>query len=173
MSAVTPILATGLIVVWSLVIAVGDLRHRRIPNVLSLGAWVIGAGHLLIWRHSLLGETASSAWMAAGFALLVTLPGYALRQLGAGDVKFLVGIGLLTSWPLTLICFATGALLGATWALVSRHRIGLVMSFPSAIRRPGSRIMNWATQETSERHVPFGTCLSIGLLAALFSGLGA
>ncbi|MBH1986107.1 MAG: prepilin peptidase [Burkholderiales bacterium] len=168
MTAVAAPLATALIAMWSLAIAVMDLRHRRIPNALSLGSWLVGVVHLLVWQHSPLGESASSAWLAAGFALLVTLPGYVTRQLGAGDVKFLVGIGLLTSWPLTLICFAAGALLGAATAVVSRNRFNMVVCLPAALRQPGSRLMNWATQDTPKRHVPFGTCLAIGL----FIGLG-
>jgi prepilin peptidase CpaA len=161
-------LATTLLALWSVAVAVTDLRYRRIPNVLSLGSWLVGGLHLLFWGGSLLGAPASSALLAAGLALLATLPGYATRQLGAGDVKFLVGIGLLTSWPLTLICFATGALLGAAMVMVSRNKLALIMSLPLAWRQPGSSLMNWACQAAPKRHLPFGTCLAVGLCAALW-----
>jgi prepilin peptidase CpaA len=167
MAIVSIPLATALIALWSVAIAVSDWRYRRIPNLLSLGSWLIGVVHLLTWQRSPLGEPAPDAWLAAGFALLVTLPGYVTRQLGAGDVKFLAGIGLLTSWPLTLISFAVGALLGAATALVSRNRLVLAMCLPPVLRQPGSRMMNWAVRDTPKRHVPFGTCLAVGLISGL------
>lgn len=168
MSPPSPALATALVAGWALLVALQDLRHRRIPNALSLGSWLVGVAHLVAWQQSPMGAPASSAWAAAAFALLVTLPGYVVRQLGAGDVKFLVGIGLLTSWPLTLICFAIGALLGALVAVVGRNRFNVVMSLPARWREPGSALMNWATEPAPARHVPFGTCLAVGLACGLF-----
>lgn len=171
----TPSAAAGMLTVWACAVAWMDLRHRRIPNVLSLGGWVIGVLHLLIVGHSPLGASASSSWLAAGLALLVTLPGYMLRQLGAGDVKFLVALGLLTSWPLTLNSFAIGALLGAAVGLAGRNRLMLLSSLPAAWQTPGSRLARWAASAPQKkRHLPFGACLTAGLLLGLWlTGLPA
>ena len=139
----TPSAAAGVLVVWACAVAWMDIRHRRIPNALSLGGWVVGAAHLVILGHSPLGAPASSSWLAAGLALLVTLPGYMLRQLGAGDVKFLVALGLLSSWPLTLNSFAIGALLGAAVGLVGQNRTMLVSMLPASWQAPGSRLARW------------------------------
>lgn len=167
----TPSAAAGVLVVWACAVAWMDLRHRRIPNVLSLGGWVVGASHLLIVGHSPLGASASSSWLAAGLALLVTLPGYLLRQLGAGDVKFLVALGLLSSWPLTLNSFAIGAVLGATVGWVGHNRLMLLSSLPSAWQAPGSRLARWgASAPPKKRHLPFGACLTAGLLLSLWLG---
>ena len=174
----TPSAAAGVLTVWACAVAWMDLRHRRIPNVLSLGAWVVGVLPLLIVGHSPLGASASSSWLAAGLALLVTLPGYLLRQLGAGDVKFLVALGLLTSWPLTLNSFAIGALLGAAVGLAGRNRLMLLSSLPAAWQTPGSRLARWAASAPQtpqkKRHLPFGACLTAGLLLGLWlTGLPA
>jgi prepilin peptidase CpaA len=69
-----------------------DLRTLRVPNRLTalcaLAGLVISA---LVWRpwHNAL------AWSVAGMAtgLAVMLPMYALRALGAGDVKLMAAVG--------------------------------------------------------------------------------
>lgn len=144
-----------------------DWRHRRIPNLLSLGAWGVGAVVLIFSGRSVLGAEPSSALLAAGGALLVTLPGYLTRHLGAGDVKFLVATGLLSSWPLTLICFTVGTVLGAAMGLLSQHRLGLYLALPRSLQRPDSRLARWAARQPPARHIPLGTCLSVGLVTAL------
>jgi len=164
----TPSAAAGVLIVWACAVAWMDLRHRRIPNVLSLGGWLVGALHLFIVGHSPLGASASSSWLAAGLALLVTLPGYMVRQLGAGDVKFLVALGLLTSWPLTLNSFAIGALLGAAMGWAGHNRLTLLSSLPAAWRPPGSWLARWGAAIPPKRHLPFGACLAAGLLVSLW-----
>ncbi len=168
----TPAAAATALAVWSCAVAWMDLRHRRIPNVLSLGGWALGGLHLLMTGHSVLGATASSAWWAAGLALFVTLPGYLMRQLGAGDVKFLVALGLLTSWPLTLNSFAIGALLGAAVGLAGRNRLMLLSALPAAWQTPGSWLARWGAcsqpANNHTRHLPFGACLTAGLLVGLW-----
>lgn len=146
-----------------------DWRHRRIPNLLSLGAWLVALAVLCLTGRSFLGAEPSSAMLAAAGALLVTLPGYITRHLGAGDVKFLVATGLLSSWPLTLICFTVGTALGAAVGLLSTRRLSLYLALPRSLQRPGSRLARWAALTPPARHIPLGTCLSAGLLVALLS----
>lgn len=158
---------TWLVVTWSSVVAWFDWRTRRIPNLLSLGAWLVGLAVLLLTGHSLLGAPASSALLAAAGALLVTLPGYLSKHLGAGDVKFLVATGLLSSWPLTLICFTVGALIGAIAGLLSTRRQLLLWALPQAFQRRGNPIADWASRSTKARHIPMGTCWAVGFFVAL------
>ncbi len=136
---------------------------------MSLGAWLVGLGVILLTGHSLLGAPASSALLAAGVALLATLPGYASKHLGAGDVKFLVATGLLSSWPLTLICFTVGAGLGVVAGLLSTRRQLLFLIVPAACQRPGTRFANWAANPPPSRHIPMGTCWAAGFIVALLT----
>jgi len=159
--------ATVLVIAWALTVAWTDWRQRRIPNLLSLGAWVVGLVVLTFTGRSVLGAEPASALLAAAGALLVTLPGYLSRHLGAGDVKFLVATGLLSSWPLTLICFTVGTLLGAAVGLLSTHRLSLYLALPRSLQRPDSPLARWAARTPPARHIPLGTCLSAGLLTAL------
>ena len=164
----SPVIA--LVLAWAAAIAWTDWRERRIPNLLSLGAWGFGAAVLMFSGRSLLGAEPSSALLAAAGALLVTLPGYLTRRLGAGDVKFLVATGLLSSWPLTLICFTVGTSLGAAVGLVSQRRQQLFLMLPRPLQNPDSRLASWAARTPPAKHIPLGTCLSVGLVVALAVG---
>ena len=79
-----------------------DLRARRIPNVLTFGA-TIGAlvFHLVVAGVGGLAESAGG-WML-GAALF--FPMFALRGMGAGDVKLLAAVGAwLGPWPVVCRC---------------------------------------------------------------------
>lgn len=67
-----------------------DIRTRRIPNRLTYGAAALG---LLV--NLALGGLSALAWSAAGWgtAVILFLPFFALRGMGAGDVKLLGAIG--------------------------------------------------------------------------------
>ena len=161
--------ASALVIAWALAIAWTDWRQRRIPNLLSLGAWGVAIAVLVLTGRSALGAEPSSALLAATGALLVTLPGYLTRRLGAGDVKFLVATGLLSSWPLTLICFTVGTLLGAAVGLLSTRRLSLYLALPRSLQQPDSRLARWAERTPPARHIPLGTCLAAGLIVALLA----
>lgn len=67
-----------------------DLRTRRIPNVLTFSAAAAG----------LVFHLATGGWSAAGWSLfglfagaLLFFPMFALRGMGAGDVKLLAAVG--------------------------------------------------------------------------------
>lgn len=67
-----------------------DLRTRRIPNALTLGAAVVALGF-----HAATNGLSGLALSAGGWLLGVALffPMFALRGMGAGDVKLLAAVG--------------------------------------------------------------------------------
>ena len=67
-----------------------DLRTRRIPNALTFSST---AAALLF--HAVTGGVNAAAWSLAGCVLGVLLffPMFALRGMGAGDVKLLAAVG--------------------------------------------------------------------------------
>lgn len=67
-----------------------DLRTRRIPNVLTVSA--AGAG---LFFHLVTGGPSAAAWSVAGWfaGALLFFPMFALRGMGAGDVKLLAAVG--------------------------------------------------------------------------------
>src|SRR5215813_2561258 len=85
--------------------AVLDVRWRRIPNWLALGALLLGL-LLQVSRFGLPGVAIGLAGAALGFGLL--LPFYMLRAVGAGDVKLLAAVGAMVG-PQNLLTVALGA----------------------------------------------------------------
>lgn len=94
---------------------VSDLRTRRIPNVLTLSAAVAA----LIF-HFAAGGWPAAGWSLAGLLLgaLLFFPMFALRGMGAGDVKLLAALGAwLGPWQAIWVAvFATMA--GGVLAIV-------------------------------------------------------
>lgn len=67
-----------------------DIRHFRIPNLLTFGGALLGLAAAL-----LLPDGRGLGWSLAGWGvgLLILLPLYALGAMGAGDVKLLAMAG--------------------------------------------------------------------------------
>lgn len=131
-----------------LLIAVIDLEHSIVPNVL------VGAGMLLVLTLSVLrGAPPLGATLAGGlagggaFALLAALRRGAL---GMGDVKLAALIGMMTGFPWVLQALVLGVVLGgvgAAVALISRVRTG-------------------------RQYMPYGPYLVAGSLMTLLHGHG-
>lgn len=158
---------TTLLLCWAAAIAWIDLRQHRIPNILTLSACVVAMAVLVLRQSSCVNAPWLSAVQAAGFALLVTLPGYLTRRLGAGDVKYLVAIGLLTSLHTTVLTFAVAALSGGTLALLWLKLPALMPCLPRAMQQPGSTLVGWLHTPFRQRRMAFGPLLSAGLLVSL------
>lgn len=150
----TPSLLIGLaLVVWVAALAVSDLRHRRLPNL-----WLAaGALPALAWLVSQGTSLAGAAWPAAAggvaLALVLTLPGYALRQLGAGDAKMLMVIGLMSSWQHVLVTAAIAGGLALLWAVVQ-----FVYTH---------RLHKQVISRAPRRHLPLGAGFAAGFVVAL------
>src|SRR4051812_12918709 len=85
--------------------AVFDARYRRIPNWLTLAGVLLGLA-LNTWLYGVFPtKQVQGTWgglvFAAeglGFAFAVYLFLYALRAMGAGDVKLMAAVGAMTGW---------------------------------------------------------------------------
>lgn len=129
---------------WALAIAASDVLRRKVPNTLLLLALVPALLALALNGQGLLGTTvgASSAGLLVAAAL--TLPGYVMNQMGAGDVKLAAVLGLL------------GGLGSLQWWLLFAALILGVMGLVAIILR---RVLNrdW-------RKMPAGVALVAGFL---------
>ena len=99
---------------WALLIALVDLRRRKIPNILLVVGILGGCGlGLLVPGVVPAGNPGSVIWGAL-IGLAVTLPGYAMRKLGAGDAKYAAVAGGLSGMGYAgTLWLVSGALLGA------------------------------------------------------------
>jgi prepilin peptidase CpaA len=94
-----------------------DLRTRRIPNVLTLSA---ALGALLF--HLATGGWSAAGWGAAGLfsGAALFFPMFALRGMGAGDVKLLAAVGAwLGPGQVATVALATSIAGGAIAVVVA------------------------------------------------------
>lgn len=91
-----------------------DLKTRRIPNFITLPTIILG---LIIntYYQGLGGAKNSLLGLLLGVVLLI-LP-FALRGMGAGDVKLLAAVGALNGPSFVLYTFLYGAIAGGILAL--------------------------------------------------------
>lgn len=129
-----------------------DVRRRRLPNVLTLGAAAVGLGWLVVRGASPGGAAVDDALWGAGLALVLTLPPWLRGAMGAGDVKLALAIGLMVGTIPFVAAYLVGSILAGVWAAVQ-----LCMRRTAAPSREGG----------SGRTVPFGAALAVGLLAVL------
>lgn len=111
----------------ALIIAAGiiDIRTKRIPNVLTLSMIVAGIGF-----HAF-----SSGWDGLLFAgwgmmcgLLPTLLLYAIRALGAGDVKLFAALGAwmgsVYTWQTFMLSIMVGGIIAGVLLVVQFRTLG-------------------------------------------------
>lgn len=116
-----------------------DLRTRRIPNVLTFGA-PIAAVAFAAATAGWAGVGSALAGWAVGCALFFPL--FALRGLGAGDVKLLAALGAwLGPAPVALVGIYA-AIAGGVIALVVSFHTGYLRT---AFRNIGALLMFWKT----------------------------
>jgi prepilin peptidase CpaA len=92
-----------------------DLRTRRIPNVLTFSA----TGLALLF-HLVTGGPSAAGWSVAGWLVgaLLFLPMFALRGMGAGDVKLLAAVGAWLGPTQVAIAALATSIVGGVIALV-------------------------------------------------------
>ncbi len=155
--------------VLGIVAAREDLRSRRIPNVITGPALLLGVA-----SHWLLGGTpgAVAALVGALVAGLLLLPGWLLKWMGAGDVKLMAAVGAWLGYPASLYAvlaaLVAGGLISAVVAL--RHRSLLRSLRGAALLLPGLAGGSARTgpAETTGLRVPFALAILAGSLFALW-----
>jgi prepilin peptidase CpaA len=144
---------------------VWDVRVRRIPNWLVLA--IVGLG----LANAVAGTSVSGlVWAVAsvGIGLILWLPFYFLRMMGAGDVKF---FGAACAWldPATalraaLLSAVFGGVLALVWIAGSAVRqrapraAASITGGPAASLRPDPR----------SRKLPYGVAMAAGLAVAVW-----
>ncbi|NKE66034.1 prepilin peptidase [Ramlibacter sp. RBP-2] len=176
----TPDLADArlaLLVVLLMLAAFIDVRTFRIPNWLTYGGAVIGLvlGTAIQWR--LLGPAWAAdglLWslggLAAGLALM--LPMYALRVMGAGDVKLMamagafLGLGQIV--PAVLCVFVAGGVLAVGYALWRRAFGRMTANVVDIVQSMAFAAMSGVragAPRPSVGNLPYGVSISAGTIA--------
>lgn len=167
----------GAVLLLLLAIAVvSDWRQRRIPNVLvlvtllagllfhSLGATVGASGGLFSEEPGPIGGWSALAGALTG--LLMFLPFYALRLLGAGDVKLLAGVGSFAGPEafvnLALFVLLAGGVLAVARMAWSRNTT-LVLRNAWAALAQGMSLEATGTLQTAWR-MPYALAIAGGVV---------
>jgi prepilin peptidase CpaA len=169
---------TIVVLVAAVVATATDITRFRIHNALTLPLLVSG----LIY-HALMGGTAdfmgSLLGACLGFGTLIAF--YVMGGVGAGDVKFLAGIGAWLGIPLTFHVFIASSLAAGVYAvgLILTNQTGREIWIRFQIL--GHRL--WAigrhlgkddcvetavdAEDRRRRVIPFAAMVTVGLLALL------
>lgn len=150
-----------------------DLRRRRIPNALVLYGLALGlafhafapAGQGLLQGGGL-GLAAALLGGLAGLALF--LPFYALRMLGAGDVKLLAMVGVWLGAAAVLQAALWTVLAGALLSLAAMLATGSLRRVGRNLRALAARALPRATgraiphQAATTGRLPYGLAIAAG-----------
>ena len=165
-SAVALILRDGMFMFGLTLAAIWDAYARRIPNALTASFAIVGlaiAAAGLAMERSGIGTAVLSLFTG----LLVWLPFYVFRMLGAGDVKlFAAAAAWLTpvaTLRASLYSALIGGVLGVIWFVRTRGlafaavRLGHVLAEPRQLREP-------LPVASGQARLPYGIAMSLGLL---------
>jgi prepilin peptidase CpaA len=116
-----PLLIYVILTAFVVVCCVVDVRTRRIPNVISGPAVVVG-----ILLNTLFFGLPGLAGSLAGVAVIVAilLAPFALGGLGGGDVKMMAAVGAFLGPRLAVYGLLVGMILGGVVMIVHLARIG-------------------------------------------------
>ncbi|MDP3822980.1 MAG: A24 family peptidase [Burkholderiales bacterium] len=160
--------------------AVIDWRTYRIPNWLTAGGMAFGLIYNSViaqpWHEGLLGALAG-----LGVGLVVLLPVYALRVMGAGDVKLMAMVGAIVGLPdilhAVLYSLVVGGIAAIGFALHRRvfRRMGAnafdivqSMAFAAMV---GNRPTPALSGRASIGKLPYGVSIAGGTIAWLAARL--
>jgi prepilin peptidase CpaA len=104
------------LIVLLLTAAVFDVLYRRIPNWLTVSGVLLGIALNAFIGPPEAGLVFSLAGLAVGFGIYAVL--YALRAMGAGDVKLMAAVGALVGYQRWFGIFFITALIGGVMALI-------------------------------------------------------
>ena len=167
----TPIQLAAVLV--ALAACVTDLRSRKIPNMLTLGAAIAAFAY-----GAVSGGWPGLGWAVAGWAagLAVFLPFFLLRGIGGGDVKLMAALGAwlgpitalwvgafagLAGGPLALLVAASSGYLkqafSNVWGLLTFWRVMGLKAHPAL-----------TLETTTAPRLPYALPILVGLVVTLW-----
>jgi prepilin peptidase CpaA len=143
-----------------------DLRERKIYNKWILIALFLAVGSSYYFYSY---DGIQQGALAAGIALLLTLPLVLIGALGAGDMKLLFAFGLATTYQtvfsIMLLSFVWAAILGIVLA-VYKGRVGhLMMNTFRLATNPAER------KELDLQKIPYTVPIFLAWLTFILLGL--
>jgi prepilin peptidase CpaA len=145
---------------------VSDLRTRRIPNALVVVTAIAGVIFSAVTKSFAIGLTQAGAGLLTGLAIWI--PFYALRMLGAGDVKLFAAAATFLGARSAVDAAVYTALYGGALALLymilnsglrsTAIRLGSAMHQPSLLQNPTT---------SNRRRMPYAFAIAAGVITVL------
>ena len=176
---VTQTLAIALIAL-SVIAAWWDIRHRRIPNWLTLSGLVIA---FALRSAGGLGSVTAGI-LGAALAFGLALPFFSVGGLGGGDVKLLAAVGAFLGPAQLVLALVVMAVTGGVMAVVTivRHRaykktlvnVRTILSsgFGSGKRRGKGSLAMPTVSSPDALTIPYGVAIALGATAGAVVALG-
>jgi prepilin peptidase CpaA len=154
---------TGVLLVSLAAAAVSDYRTFRIPNLITGGGIVFALVYNTVvppeWHAD---WTWAPAGMLLGFGAM--LPMYAIRVMGAGDVKLMAMVGAFLGVSATLtallFCVVTAGIAALAFALRKRVMARMLANVGGVMRG-----MLWSAMASGDLRLQPGAVQSVGKLA--------
>jgi len=129
-----------------------DLKHRIVPDVITLPGIAIGLGFALVSPQIRLLDSFLGLLIGGGVLYLLAILGELLfkkESMGGGDIKLAAMLGAFLGWQRLFLVFFLSALLGSIIGILAIHL--------------SSRVKE-------QRTIPFGPFLALASIASLFWG---
>jgi prepilin peptidase CpaA len=167
---------TGTVILLLIIAAVLDYRTRRIPN------WLVFPGALYALVYNSLfppypNEGILFPLLGLGLGLLLFLPLYAVRAMGAGDVKLLAMVGAFLGAKATFAAALASMIAGGVLAigfLLLRSRVRVMFrNLAAALHLGAIEIASGMApslridSSTSAGKIPYGVAIAIGTITYL------
>jgi prepilin peptidase CpaA len=161
-NALAPEEAIGVLALMAVAVAL-DVKHRTIPNWLTVSGALGGMLYHLLRQGPLVGLAFSSEGLLLGISLLC--PPFVLGKSGGGDVKLLGAMGAWLGPGSILACFLYSALAGGVMALFH-------LRFGHAAERLALQFkaLGPAAAVNRVRKLPYSLPMAAGYLAYLVKG---
>ncbi|WP_076593100.1 prepilin peptidase [Herminiimonas arsenitoxidans] len=169
---------TVLLVFLCITIVCYDLLFRRVPNGVLLLALLAHTGYLIVMGHGIAGIDVWQSLIGGVLALIVFVPLYAWRAMGAGDVKFLVVLGVLLGLKGLVVAWLIGSLLAGLHAVVFYWPQTWMMLVPQGLHRVMQQVTGSAMYQRMLRArqgrqgIPYAAYLAIAVIFDLVTTWG-
>ena len=142
-----------------------EIRERRIPNWLTLGAIVLGIGASAI-EGGLDGLVDSTLGLAVAGGLF--LPFCLLGVVGGGDMKLMAAVGAVTGWPMVLRVVCYTCIAGGLIAVAIMAWNGVLLTTLANVFRIIVGMPRKSRGLRNPPMVPYALAITIGTLVAVF-----
>ena len=143
----------------------GEIRERRIPNWLTLGAIALGLGSAII-EGGLGGFTDSALGLAIAGGLF--LPFCLLGVVGGGDMKLMAAVGAIVGWPMVLRVLTDTCIAGGVIAVAIMAWNGALLTTLANVFRIMVGMPRKQQGLRNPPMVPYALAITIGTLVAVF-----